>query len=44
MIVYPFRKGAIVAFLAALALPSIVVITTQMSLVQVLSQVLEAIH
>jgi hypothetical protein len=44
MVVYPFRKGAVVAFLAALALPSIVVITTQMPLAQVLSQVFEAIH
>jgi hypothetical protein len=44
MIVFPFRKGAVVAFLAALALPSIVVITTQIPLIQLVSQVLEAIH
>jgi hypothetical protein len=44
MIVYPFRKGAVVAFIAALALPSIVVITTKMPLKELLGQVFEAIH
>lgn len=44
MIVYPFRKGAIVAFLAALVVPSIAVITTQMSLIQVLGEVFDAIR
>jgi hypothetical protein len=44
MTVFPFRKGAIVAFLAALALPSLVVLTTKMPLKEILGQVLEAIH
>ena len=44
MSVYPFRKGAIVAFLAALALPSIVVITAQIPLKQILTQLFEAIR
>jgi hypothetical protein len=44
MAVYPFRKGAVVSFLAALALPSLAVVTTRIPLKQILSQLLEAIR
>jgi hypothetical protein len=44
MTIYPFRKGAIAAFLAALVLPSIVVITTKIPFKDVMRQVFEAIH
>jgi hypothetical protein len=44
MAVYPFRRGAVVSFLIAMALPSLVVLTTKMPLKAILGQVLEAIH
>jgi hypothetical protein len=44
MAVYPFRRGAVVAFLAALALPSLVVLTTEIPLKEIIGQVLGAIH
>jgi hypothetical protein len=44
MAVYPFRRGAVVSLLVALALPSLAVITTQIPIKQILSQLLEAIR
>ena len=44
MAVYPFRKGAVVAFLAALVLPSIAVLTAEIPLKQIISQLFEALR
>jgi hypothetical protein len=44
MAVYPFRKGAAVAFLVALIVPTIPVVTTQIPLKEIMGQLLEAIH
>jgi hypothetical protein len=41
---YPFRKSAVVAFLAALAVPLIPVVTTQIPLREIMKQLFEAIH
>jgi hypothetical protein len=44
MTVYPFRKGAVVAFLIALVVPSLPVVTTRIPLKEIMSQLFEAIR
>jgi len=44
MRILPFRKGTLVGLLAALALPLIPVVTTQIPLKEVLKKLLEALH
>jgi hypothetical protein len=44
MTIYPFRKGVVVAFLAALVVPTIPVVTTQIPLKQIMSQLFDAIR
>jgi hypothetical protein len=41
---FPFRKSTVIAFLIALALPMIPVLTTQIPLKEVMKQLLEAVH
>jgi len=41
---FPFRRSTVIAFLLALALPMIPVLTTQIPLKEVLKQLLEAVH
>jgi hypothetical protein len=44
MVTYPFRKSAVVAFLIALALPMIPVVTTRIPLKQIMKGLFDAIH
>ena len=44
MRILPFRKGTLVGLLAALALPLMPVVTTQIPLKEVLKKLLEALH
>ncbi len=44
MTTYPYRKGAVVAFLIALIVPAIPVVTTQIPLKQILSQLFDAVR
>jgi hypothetical protein len=41
---FPFRRSTVIAFLLALALPMIPVLTTQVPLKEVMKQLLEAVH
>jgi len=44
MVTYPFRKSAVVAFVIALAVPMIPVVTTRIPLKQILEGLFDAIH
>ena len=44
MTVYPFRRGVVVAFLAALVVPTIPVVTTQIPLKEIARQLFDAIR
>jgi hypothetical protein len=44
MTIYPFRKGSVVAFLLAFAVPMIPVVTTQIPLKEIMKGLFDAIH
>jgi hypothetical protein len=44
MSAYPFRKSSVVAFLLALAVPMIPVVTTQIPLKEIMKGLFDAIH